>query len=68
VAGSREVLWKGSDAGLIDGIVNGVGSAARFVGGGLRQLQSGSIRSYATWVLLGSVIVIAAVTLLGGIR
>ena len=27
VGGSRMVLWKGVDAGLIDGIVNGVGRA-----------------------------------------
>ena len=27
VGGSRVVLWKGVDAGLIDGIVNGVGRA-----------------------------------------
>ena len=26
-SGSRAVLWKGMDAGLIDGIVNGVGAA-----------------------------------------
>ena len=58
VAGSRTVLWKGVDAGLIDGIVNGVGSRARGVGGVLRRIQSGNIRSYATWVLLGSVLVI----------
>jgi NADH-quinone oxidoreductase subunit L len=58
VSGSRTVLWKGMDAGLIDGIVNGFGSRARGVGGVLRRLQSGNIRSYATWVLLGSVLVI----------
>ena len=51
---SRVVLWKGMDAGLIDGIVNGVGSVARAtIGGGLRLMQSGNIRSYATWVLFG---------------
>jgi NADH-quinone oxidoreductase subunit L len=60
VGGSREVLWKGADAGLIDGSVNGVASLARRVGGVLRQLQSGNIRSYATWVLFGSVLAIVA--------
>ena len=61
VGGSRVVLWKGVDAGLIDGIVNGVGARCRDVGSVLRLLQSGNIRSYATWVLFGSVAVIVAI-------
>ena len=69
IAGSRTVLWKGVDAGLIDGSVNGVGARARNVGGLLRMMQSGNIRSYATWVLLGSVLVIAVIVgFAGGIR
>jgi NADH-quinone oxidoreductase subunit L len=68
VAGSRVVLWKGIDAGLIDGIVNGVGSRAKDVGGLLRLLQSGNIRSYAAWVVFGSVILIVAMGIAGGIR
>jgi NADH-quinone oxidoreductase subunit L len=68
VNGSRAVLWKGMDAGVIDGIVNGIGRRARGVGGVLRLLQSGNIRSYATWVLLGSVVVVIAIGLLGGVR
>ncbi len=53
VDGSRAVLWKGVDVGVIDGTVNGVGARSRGIGGVLRLLQSGNIRSYATWVLLG---------------
>ena len=69
VGGSRVVLWKGVDSGLIDGSVNGVGSLARNVGGLLRLMQSGNVRSYATWVLLGSVLLIVAMwTAAGGIR
>jgi NADH-quinone oxidoreductase subunit L len=56
------------DAGLIDGIVNGVGGMARRVGGVLRLMQSGNIRSYATWVLAGSVLVIVALGIAGGVR
>ncbi len=67
--GSRVVLWKTLDAGLIDGMVNGVGTLSRGVGGVLRRMQSGNIRSYASWVLLGSVTVIGAVLFfLGGVR
>ena len=58
VGGSRLVLWKGVDAGVIDGGVNGIGSRARNVGDILRRMQSGNVRSYATWVLLGSVVLI----------
>ena len=68
VNGSRVVLWRGADVGLIDGIVNGVGTFARSIGGRLRLLQPGNIRSYAAWVLLGSVVVIVALGIAGGIR
>jgi NADH-quinone oxidoreductase subunit L len=65
VGGSRTVLWKGVDAGLIDGSVNGVGTGAKDIGGVLRLLQSGNVRSYATWVLFGSVVAIVALALAG---
>jgi NADH-quinone oxidoreductase subunit L len=68
IGGSREVLWKGADAGLIDGFVNGVGSFSRKAGGVFRLMQSGNIRSYATWVLFGSVLVIVALGIAGGVR
>ncbi|MGP8246036.1 MAG: NADH-quinone oxidoreductase subunit L [Bryobacteraceae bacterium] len=68
VAGSRAVLWKGVDAGLIDGMVNGVGAWCRSVGSVLRLWQSGNIRSYATWVLFGGVMLIVAMGLAGGAR
>jgi NADH-quinone oxidoreductase subunit L len=63
VGGSRWVLWRGADAGLIDGSVNGVGTLAQKAGGVLRLLQSGNIRSYATWVLFGSVLAIVALAI-----
>jgi NADH-quinone oxidoreductase subunit L len=68
VAGSRWVLWKVLDAGLIDGLVNGIGARARDAGSLLRLLQSGNLRSYATWVLFGAVAVIVAMGLVGGVR
>ena len=66
VKGSRAVLWRGVDAGLIDGMVNGVGHRSRGVGGILRLLQSGNIRSYAAWVVLGSVVVLLAIGFAAG--
>lgn len=66
IEGSRSVLWRGMDAGLIDGMVNGLAARARNVGGGLRHLQSGYIRSYAAWVVFGSILIIGAMSLMGG--
>ena len=68
VDGSRVVLWKGADAGLIDGIVNGIGARAKGIGGVLRLAQSGNTRSYATWVALGGVLLIFLMAMAGGLR
>ncbi len=68
VQGSRTMLWRGMDAGLIDGIVNGVGHRSRGIGNIVKLLQSGSIRTYAGWVVFGSIIVIIAIGLTGGGR
>ncbi len=67
VEGSRRLLWHKVDVGLIDGAVNGVGARACGVGGVLRLIQSGNIRSYAAWVLLGSLVALLA-ALAGGSR
>ncbi|MBW7935252.1 MAG: NADH-quinone oxidoreductase subunit L [Gemmatimonadaceae bacterium] len=57
---SRAVLWKGFDAGVIDGLfVNGSALLARAFGWVGSQLQSGQVGTYA-WVLL-----IGVITLLG---
>ena len=68
VQGSKTVLWRGIDVGLIDGIVNGIGRRSRGIGNILRLLQSGNIRNYATWVVFGSVILLIAIGLAGGGR
>jgi NADH-quinone oxidoreductase subunit L len=68
VNGSRGVLWKVVDAGLIDGLANGIGTFSQGVGGILRLLQSGNIRSYAAWVVFGSVVIIAVLGVAGGLR
>jgi NADH-quinone oxidoreductase subunit L len=68
IEGSRTVLWRGIDAGLIDGTVNGVGRRARGIGSILRLIQSGNIRSYAAWVVLGSIALLIAIGFAGGLR
>ncbi len=54
---SRNVLWKVIDVGLIDGTVNGLAFLSRGIGGGVRRVQSGNTRSYATWVVVGAIAV-----------
>jgi NADH-quinone oxidoreductase subunit L len=66
VGGSRWVLWRGVDVGVIDGLANGIATASRGVGGVLRLLQSGNIRSYAAWVVFGSVALMVALGMLAG--
>jgi NADH-quinone oxidoreductase subunit L len=66
VGGSRWVLWRGVDVGIIDGLANGIATASRGVGGVLRLLQSGNIRSYAAWVVFGSVALMVALGMLAG--
>jgi len=68
VEGSRTVLWRGIDAGLIDGTVNGVGKRSRGIGSILRLVQSGNIRSYAAWVVLGSIVLLIVIGFSGGLR
>ena len=68
IDGSRSLLWRTADAGLIDGTVNGIGKTARAIGGILKLPQSGFIRSYAAWVVAGSIAVIVAMALMGGVR
>jgi NADH-quinone oxidoreductase subunit L len=66
---SRFALWKGVDQGLIDtSVVTGFAILIRQWGNLLRQLQSGSIRNYATWVLAGSLLVIFLLGVVGGAR
>jgi len=56
---SSEFLWKFVDMFMIDGAVNGIGQLVRGSGSGLRYMQSGYVRTYAGWILLGGVLVIA---------
>jgi NADH-quinone oxidoreductase subunit L len=48
-------LWRGMDAGLIDGTVNGVGLAVRGWSAVLRRMQTGSVRAYAMSLFVGAI-------------
>jgi NADH-quinone oxidoreductase subunit L len=62
---SRNVLWRFVDNWIVDGIVSSVASQTRNIGSLLRKLQSGSIRSYAAWVVCGSVLLILLMAVFG---
>lgn len=55
---STGALWRGVDAGLIDGTVNGVGLVVRGWSAVLRRLQTGSVRAYAMSFFLGVVVIL----------
>jgi NADH-quinone oxidoreductase subunit L len=55
---STKGLWRGADAGLIDGAVNGVGIAVRRTSTILRRVQTGSVRTYAAGVFVGVVLIV----------
>ena len=63
-ATSRNLLWRGIDVGLIDGLmVNGSAWFARGVGWIGSALQSGQVGTYAWVLVLGVLAVVSAVTL-----
>jgi hypothetical protein len=49
------------DVARIDGTVNGLAHGARAVGDGTRHTQSGNTRSYAVWVVVGAIVVLAVI-------
>jgi NADH-quinone oxidoreductase subunit L len=55
---STTALWRGMDAGLIDGTVNAVGLIVRGWSAVLRRLQTGSVRAYAMSFFLGVVTIL----------
>jgi NADH-quinone oxidoreductase subunit L len=58
---STVVLWKTADVAGIDGAVNGIASGTTAIGDLTRHTQSGNTRSYAVWVVVGAVIILAVV-------
>jgi NADH-quinone oxidoreductase subunit L len=48
-----KLMYRFIDSGVIEGIVNGLGITARLFGAGARLLQSGVVRTYAFFMLIG---------------
>lgn len=58
-----QFLGKPFDLGVIDGVVNGVGTLARGLGERLRGVQTGYVRTYAVALLFGVVAVVVVMLL-----
>jgi NADH-quinone oxidoreductase subunit L len=58
---STNVLWKAADVATIDGAVNGIAGGATAIGDGVRHTQSGNVRSYAVWVVVGAIVIVAVI-------
>ena len=58
---STVVLWKAADVAVIDGAVNGIAHETTALGDGVRHTQSGNTRSYAVWVVVGAIVIIAVI-------
>jgi len=56
--GIARLLAEPVDQGIIDWAVNGVGRLVRWVSGGLRQTQTGYVRTYAVTLLFGVILVL----------
>lgn len=63
-AGSRELLWKIFDKEVIDGALHALGRTVTDLGGAIRYLQIGFVRSYAAIILFGALVVIGFFTYL----
>lgn len=53
------VLWKGFDVVVIDGIVDGVAKVVMGISAAIKSLQSGYVHNYAMGMTLGVVVIVA---------
>jgi NADH-quinone oxidoreductase subunit L len=58
---STNILWKAVDIATIDGAVNGIAEGITTIGDGTRRTQSGNTRSYAVWVVIGAIVIVAVI-------
>jgi NADH-quinone oxidoreductase subunit L len=56
---SEDGLWRGLDARVVDGAVNGAGQVVGGMSAILRLLQTGSVKTYAAATFMGAVVILA---------
>ncbi len=54
---SEKILFRVIDRGVIEGVVNGVGIMARLLGSTIRMAQSGAVRTYGLFFLIGVLLI-----------
>ena len=54
--------WRAFEDGLVDAAVNGAGFFVRSLGGVLRRLQTGYVKSYAVSMLVGALVILLYLT------
>jgi NADH-quinone oxidoreductase subunit L len=61
-----DVLFRIVDVGLIDGLVNGVGRFARWVGSVVRVFQNGDVQRYAAVMAIAAALILGVALAMGG--
>jgi NADH-quinone oxidoreductase subunit L len=56
---SEEGLWRGMDARVVDGMVNGSGQVVAAMSAVLRLMQNGSVKTYAASTFVGVIAILA---------
>ena len=54
---SRKILWKAVDVSIIDGFINGIATLMQRCSYTVRRIQSGYVRTYAIWILGGTILI-----------
>ena len=65
VDGSTRILWHGIDQDVIDATLDNSAHGVRQVSDTMRHMQSGNLRSYASWIALGAAVMIAYMIWMG---
>jgi NADH-quinone oxidoreductase subunit L len=65
VDGSTHILWHGIDRDVIDAGVDNGADGARHLSDSVRRMQSGNLRSYASWIAAGAAALIAYMVWMG---
>ncbi len=66
VRGSRDLLWKRIDVVVVDGGVNGIARTVQVWAGYLKNVQNGLVRSYAAWILFGTILLLFYIAMARG--
>ncbi len=60
-------LWRGVDVFVVDGVVNGVGRVAAWLGGVVRLVQNGDVQRYAAIMAVAAAVILWTVLGVGGL-